>query len=68
MSSIHNRMPVILPEDQYGLWLTPGEMDPEILLPLLQPYTAKPLSAYPVSKVVNNPNYDSPDCIKPLAM
>jgi putative SOS response-associated peptidase YedK len=68
MSSIHNRMPVILPEDQYGLWLTPGEMDPEILLPLLQPYTAKPLSAYPVSKVVNNPKYDSPDCIKPLAI
>jgi putative SOS response-associated peptidase YedK len=68
MSSIHNRMPVILPEDQYSVWLSQGEMDPKILQPLLQPFTSEKLIAYPVSKAVNNPRNDTKDCIQPITM
>lgn len=64
--SIHNRMPVILPEDQYNLWLSTNEIDPSILKPLLQPFTAENLIAFPVSKAVNNPSYDTQDCILPI--
>jgi putative SOS response-associated peptidase YedK len=66
MSSIHNRMPVILPTNLYDMWLTPGEMDPDRLIPLLKPYTERNLRAYPVSKLVNNPKYDTPECIQPI--
>jgi putative SOS response-associated peptidase YedK len=66
LSSIHNRMPVILSRENYNLWLSQGEVDPSILRPLLLPFTAEKLSAYPVSKVVNNPKFDTEDCIRPL--
>lgn len=62
---IHNRMPVILPEDGYETWLTPGEVDTRTLVPLLIPFDADHMDAYPVSRLVNNPRNDSPDCIRP---
>jgi putative SOS response-associated peptidase YedK len=63
LADIHNRMPVILPEDAYSLWLDPGEADPEKLQPLLGPYTASEMIAYPVSTLVNDPSNDQADCI-----
>ena len=62
---IHNRMPVILPESAYEAWLTPGEVDTRTLIPLLIPFDADHMDAYPVSRLVNNPRNDSPDCILP---
>ncbi len=62
---IHDRMPVILPEPDYDIWLDP-EADPNHLLELLDVYPAERMEAYPVSLVVNNPRNDSPDCIEPL--
>jgi putative SOS response-associated peptidase YedK len=64
---IHNRMPVILPEDGYKLWLDPEERNPQELDGLLRPYPASQLTAYPVSKLVNSPQNELPDCIKPVA-
>jgi len=63
---IHNRMPVILRQDDYNTWLTPDEVDSHKLIPLLQPFDSKLMEAYPVSRLVNNPKNDSPDCIRPL--
>jgi putative SOS response-associated peptidase YedK len=62
---IHNRMPVILPQTAHDTWLTPEEVDPQKLNPFLQPYPAEHMEAYPVSRFVNNPRNDSPDCIRP---
>lgn len=62
---IHNRMPVILPPDQYQIWLSPGEMSPTHLDPLLRPYDTSTMEAFTVSKLVNNPKYDSPECVQP---
>ena len=63
---IHNRMPVILEPQAYDLWLDPTEQSPEQLGVWLKPYPAAQMTAYPVSRLVNSPSNDSPDCIAPL--
>ena len=63
LKPIHDRMPVILTRDAEGLWLDPTIQDPARLLPLLVPYPAGELEAYPVSRLVNSPQNDTPDCI-----
>ncbi len=67
LSTIHNRMPVILPAWAYDAWLDPAERSPEELAPLLKPYPAEEMEAYPVSTLVNNPANDLPQCVEPLA-
>ena len=66
LQPIHNRMPVILPRDAYQAWLIPEERTPEKLNYLLVPYPSEEMVAFPVSKMVNSPQVDSPDLIKPL--
>jgi len=66
MAEIHNRMPVILAPEAYERWLDPAERHPEQLGDLLKPYPTAQMTAYPVSRVVNSPRNDSPDCITSL--
>ena len=66
MQTIHNRMPVILPEAAYAAWLAAGDGDVAHLQALLAPYPAQEMVARPVSRLVNSPANDSPDCIAPL--
>jgi putative SOS response-associated peptidase YedK len=54
VASIHNRMPVILRQEDENLWLD-KEADPARLLALLKAYPADQMEAYPVSRAVNNP-------------
>lgn len=65
MEGIHNRMPVILPEQAYPLWLETGEPDIPSLQSLLTPFPAELMTAYPVSIAVNSPANDNPECILP---
>ena len=67
MSTLHNRMPVILDQKDYDQWLDPAPQSPEILLPLIKPFPADKMSAYPVSTLVNKPSNDRPECIVPLS-
>ena len=64
---IHNRMPVILPVQDYDLWLDPAAQKTEALQALLRPYPAPEMRAYPVSTWVNKPQNNSPQCIEPLS-
>jgi putative SOS response-associated peptidase YedK len=64
MSEIHNRMPVILRREDEDDWLDPENTEPEHLLPLLRPYPAREMAAYPVSKMVNSPANDVPDILE----
>jgi putative SOS response-associated peptidase YedK len=48
------------------VWLDPTVQDPARLLPLLTPYPAEEMEAYPVSTTVNNPTHDTPECVIPL--
>ena len=66
MESIHNRMPVILDAKQRDIWLNPMNEDLPILAGLLKPYPENEMEAYPVSKIVNSPENDREECIKPI--
>ena len=67
LASIHNRMPAILDRAAVERWLTPGELPPAELMPLLRPYPDEAaLSAYEVSRLINSPANDSPACIEPV--
>ena len=61
MQPIHDRMPVIIPPDQYQNYLTTN--DPT---PLLKPCPAEQLQATPVSTHVNSPSHNDPLCTQPL--
>ncbi|MFP4091949.1 MAG: SOS response-associated peptidase [Cyclobacteriaceae bacterium] len=63
LSHIHDRMPVILPEEAWSFWLCDTE-DWEGLLELLKPTESQKLEAYPVSKKVNNVSIDEPSLIE----
>jgi len=65
VEAIHNRMPVILTPEGIEAWLDAAQQAPEALLPLLRPYPAEAMYAYPVSKLVNAPANDAPECILP---
>ena len=67
MGEIHHRMPVILPPENYDLWLDPDFDEKEPLTSLLRPYPDEAMEAYPVSRKVNRPANDEPGCIEPAA-
>ncbi len=63
---LHNRMPVILPEETQALWLDPLTEDPKILEPLLVPAPVEMLTSHPVADTVNSVKNQGPECILPL--
>jgi putative SOS response-associated peptidase YedK len=67
VGEIHNRMPVILPPEDYDMWLDPGFEEQEALTSLLRVYPSEVMEAYPVSRRVNSPSNNAPDCIEPAA-
>lgn len=62
--SVHDRMPIILPDSAVATWLDPaaGTRD---LLDLLHPISAAHMRGYPVSRRVSNPANEGPDLIRP---
>ena len=46
MADIHNRMPVILPRDDYAAWLAPDEQKASDLQPLLKPFDADEMARW----------------------
>ena len=65
LKPIHHRMPVILSPQYYATWLSPFSA-PADLRSLLTAYPDDRMQAFPVSKAVNNPTNESPDCIAVL--
>jgi len=63
---LHDRMPVILQKDEFDLWLDPKIEDAARLQPLLDPAPGDGWETVPVSRAVNSPAHDAPDCIEPL--
>jgi putative SOS response-associated peptidase YedK len=54
LAPIHDRMPCILSQPDWSLWLDPAAPR-EVLEPLLQPLAGDDLEAYRVSRAVNSP-------------
>jgi putative SOS response-associated peptidase YedK len=67
VAPLHDRMPVVLPPDQFGLWLDRAVTDPAALLPLLVPYPADLMTATAVNPRVNNARNEGPECVEPAA-
>jgi putative SOS response-associated peptidase YedK len=63
---LHDRMPVILDPKDFDVWLDPALEDRERLQPLLVPFESGPMETFPVSRAVNSPVHDAPDCVEPL--
>jgi putative SOS response-associated peptidase YedK len=65
-SVVHDRMPVILYEDSYDLWLDPGMLDAGTASGLLKPYDAQRMRCYPVSTRLNRVQNDDAECAEPF--
>lgn len=63
VSKIHNRMPVILLEEDEGDWLNP-QLGTDEAKALLIPYPAPDMDAYEVSSKVNSPRYNAADLVE----
>lgn len=67
LAPIHDRMPVILPEDTWDTWLDPKVDDRALLQSMLRPAPDDLLEAYPISRRVNDVRNDDSDLLTPLA-
>jgi putative SOS response-associated peptidase YedK len=65
VSSIHNRMPVLLRREDEAFWLDAHSQDRDRLLSLLVPFPSEDMMAYPVSSSVGKVANDSPACLLP---
>lgn len=63
VAPIHDRMPVMLEKVNYWKWLV--DSDPTDLKKMLAPFPASLMTAYPISRRVNDNKVDEPDLIKP---
>lgn len=68
MAPVHERMPVILHEQDEEEWLDRSVNDPEVIERLLVPYPATEMALYPVSRLVNNVRNDAPELVEPIAL
>src|SRR3984885_6551434 len=67
MRPLHDRMPVILPEENFAQWLDPKNENVPELEALLRPYSSGEMTAFPISTIVNSPRNERPECILPAA-
>jgi putative SOS response-associated peptidase YedK len=63
---VHNRMPVILAEEDARTWLAPGD-DKELLNTLLRPFSPEKLAFHAVDAMVGNVRNNSSECIRQSA-
>jgi putative SOS response-associated peptidase YedK len=66
MAQLHDRMPVVVPERSWSLWLDPTLTDPGELHGLFLPSDEIALTATPVSRLVNDVRNDGPALVVPL--
>lgn len=66
MSELHDRMPVILPKEDYTIWLDPANESPEKLTPLLRPCDPSLLRSFPVTPKMNSPRFQEPEAVLPI--
>lgn len=65
IARFHHRMAVILKPEEEAFWLD-LKNKPADVLPLLRPYEADDLEAFPVSRAVNSPSVNDASLIEPL--
>jgi putative SOS response-associated peptidase YedK len=61
----HDRMPVIMRQEDEKTWLDPDITEPKELFPLLTQYPAKDMEEWEVGSEARNPRNDYPELIEP---
>ncbi len=64
LEGVHHRMPVILEPTRFEAWLDPRS-DPTLLKAMMCPAPVGTLDRRPVSRRVNSPRFDDPQCVRP---
>lgn len=64
MGAVHHRAPVIVPPEQFDLWLT-GEAATREAVELIRPAPDGSMEVYEVSPAVNKVDNDTPDLVEP---
>jgi putative SOS response-associated peptidase YedK len=67
MTSVHHRMPLLLPTSHWGAWLDPDSADPSPLL-APDPGLVDALELRPVSMAVNSVRNNSPELMDPISL
>ena len=67
VADIHDRMPVILPEDSWSAWLDRDNQDRQELNQLMAVFPKEAMAEHPVATLVNKVSNNYPECIAPLA-
>lgn len=67
VAPIHDRMPVILRQEDEVRWLSSAPPDPDEMKTLLGSYPAGEMETYPVSSRVNSPAVDDKALLVPLS-
>jgi putative SOS response-associated peptidase YedK len=65
-ADVHDRMPVILPDCWYDLWLDPGFQKTDMICDLLKPFNPAWMRRYEVSSRVNLVKHDEAACAEPV--
>ncbi len=65
-ADVHDRMPVILPDDAYDLWLAPSFQKADMVCDLLKPFDPTLMRRYEVSSRVNLVKNDDAACAEPV--
>ena len=66
MQPFHDRMPVILRQQDFAAWLNPADENSAELEPLLVPFPPTAMHAIPVSNFVNAVKNEGPKCLEPV--
>ncbi|WP_181350945.1 SOS response-associated peptidase [Thalassobacillus sp. CUG 92003] len=66
MAPIHDRMPVILPEEKQDQWIENIKWEPGQAHDFLQSLPSQALDSYDISDYVNSPKNEGPACIESL--
>jgi len=67
MAAVHDRMPVILPPEDWAAWLDPTLQDVTRIQEFLKPFPSGQMACRMVSTYVNSPRNQGPKCIEPIA-
>ena len=63
---LHDRMPVIVAEHDFELWLD-SRAGRDAVEPILAPFDGRPMIAFPVSREINSAANDGPEVLKRVA-
>lgn len=65
MRPIHDRFPVMITPENFGLWLDQSVTDPDALAPLCRAPLSETVSATAVSRYMSNVRHEGPKCLMP---